>query len=280
VEGREGAQFTWAASLNYDCTPVNDSCFSMPLRATGALGGKNFSLALPAFPGTIEVQLDVRTYGGFGATAQRLFAASAGASTCTCAGNRTLTAAFLGTPTRTPSPSPGWRAAASAKKAAGGGVDTKSPLFVGLLSAGATLVAIALVAVALYATGAGARLAQQLRGGADVGGTLTRPLRRPNTGSGSVDTATAAEPRTLTIAATAAPAGAPAVVSPTDAAAGTGMAAAATTSAVAARRAAANITPLDDTATGHGGTASAPSRPSPAEKAQQSAATPAGARRV
>jgi hypothetical protein len=171
VEGREGANFEWSATLNYDCIPVNDSCFSMPLRATGQLGGKNFTLLLPQHPGTIEVSLDVRTYGGFGATAQRLYAASLGAAACTCSGNRTITTAFLGTPSRTPSPSRGWRAAAAAAaKKPAGGVDTKSPLFIGLLSAGATLVAIALVVAALYASGAGATLLGRLGGGGSGGG--------------------------------------------------------------------------------------------------------------
>ena len=298
VEGREGANFAWAATLNYDCAPVNDSCFSMPLRATGQLGGKNFSVTLPPYPGTLEVSLDVRTYGGYGATAQKLHAASVGSSACTCRGNRTITAYFMGTPSRTPSPSHGWRAAAAKKPA--GGVNTKSPLFVGLLSAAATLVAIALVVVALYASGTGATLMARMggsSGGGGSGGALTRPLRRPTTRSAtdSADTAPSAEPRKLVVAAatgaadtssasaaaatTAAPAAA--ATAAANAAAGTGMPATAT-SAVAARRAAANITPLDSPAGGSSApaaAAAAPSRPSPAEKAQTTR-TPSGARRV
>lgn len=252
VEGREGANYNWTVALNYACNAHSDSCLSMPLFSTGELGGRN--LTIPSqylrYPGTIEVTLEVRSYKGFGAVAQRAFAASSGSSICTCSGNRTITGAYL----TTPSPR-------AAKPKSSSTVDTKSALFIGLVAGFSTLVAIGAVAAAMFFTGGFAALA---RFGSSEG--LSRLLRRPGTGSNagfaSADSATG-EPRTLLVAATAVPAAAdspPAADKPT--------------SSVAARRSA-NITPLDDS--NDGAAASAPSRPSPADKAGQ---TPSGSKRV
>ena len=257
VEGREGSTYSWRVMLNYNCNVNTSACMSMPV-AYRQYGAKNYTLETPPYAGTLEVVLNVSSYGGIYATSPRVYLPAAGTSPCLCTGERLVTAQFMGSASPSPSPSKGH----AVKKAGGSAVDTKSALFIGLVSAFTTLATVGLGLVAVYFAGGFNYIARQLNG--ETG--LNRPLRRPNTGSepgytggtNSNDVAGAGgEPRRI-VAAT------------TDVTA----AAAASTSAVAARRSAV-IPPLDGRdSNSDAAAASAPNRPSPADGKKSPGKTP------
>ena len=209
---------------------LQDACMALTL-VNQSFGSRNLSVPSPALAGTLEVRLTVSSYL-IGAIAPLMYVPSAGSTLCRCQGTRTLVRSLPAPPSQ-----PQARA----------GIDTGSPLFIGLLSA----------VSALVAAGIAAGVVARKRGlsGARTGQGITRPLRRPTTNA-SHDSA--AGDTAATAAATAASAA-------TAAAMATGPAA-----TVAARRKAV-ITPIDGVA------GNAPSQPSPHPASER---TPTGARRV
>ena len=209
----------------------------------------------------MEVLLNVSSYGGIYAVSPKIYLTAAGTGECTCTGERVITTAFEGSSSPTPSPSKGSNKIVT-KKNEGTTIDTKSALFIGLISAFSTLAAVGIVLGAMYFTGGLGAIGRSISGD----GTLSRPLRRPTTRTDSGDPnaaiTTGGEPKKIVTAAA-------------------GLAAAGTSS-VAARRSAV-IPPLDESGTGNSTAASAPSRPSPADGQQTSKSpgkTPPGAKRV
>jgi hypothetical protein len=308
VEGREGTIYSWRASVRvgvaahigagkgtapcckrphaarppplpaprsappqllYDCNHNVSSCKALPL-ANVTFGDRSWTIPSPPYAGTIEAQLTVSSYGGLAAASAPVYLAAAGVTPCLCTGPRLVTAQFAGSASPTPSASRGSRAAA--KSGRGGGVDTRSPLFVGLVSAFSALAAVGVVVAAMYFTGGLAALrGASGRSGSGSGGDaagLARPLRRPTTQTASGEPA-GGEPRRLVVAGT-----------PTSAPAAT--AGAVGTSTSGATRRAAVIPPLDDSSSAPAAGGSAPARPSPVDgsglKQRTPNKTPSGGR--
>lgn len=222
---------------------------ALPL-ANVTFGDRSWTIATPPYAGTIEAVLSVSSYGGIAAASAPVYLAASGVEPCLCTGPRIVTAQFAGSASPTPSASRGARA--GPKSRGSGGVDTRSPLFVGLVSAFSALAAVGVVVAAMYFTGGLAALRGSGSRVGDAAG-LARPLRRPTTQTASGEPA-GGEPRRIVAAAASTPTSAPGVT----AAAGAGG----TSTSVASRRAAV-IPPLDDSAAAGGG--SAPARPSPVD---------------
>lgn len=160
VEGREGAQYNWQVTLLTQC--VGDgTCSAAPLfRGTS---GKVLTINTPTLPGTLEVRLDVRTFGGVGAATIE-YAPSLGEEECHCEGVRTAI--------QLPS-APG-----SNSNIAAFSIDVTSPAFLGGVIAASALFAAGIIAAGLYAAGCGGSRG----GGAAVASDATGHSRSSRSG--------------------------------------------------------------------------------------------------
>lgn len=104
IEGREGASFTWTATLLYDCTTTSDCKATV----VGTSDEKRFVMNSPPAEGTLEIRVRAQTFKGTAGNTVALFPSVAGgAAPCTSTGVRTpVDPSQLGLkPSATPSPS-------------------------------------------------------------------------------------------------------------------------------------------------------------------------------
>jgi len=273
IEGREGASFTWTATLLFDCTTTSD-CKASVLATSDQ---KHFVMNSPPRGGTLEITVRAQTFKGTAIETTALFTSvGGGAAPCTCTGVRSpVDPSNLGIgPSATPSPSfrpPFTRVPVRGGQSAAEIV--QSPGFVGGMSAAAAVVVVgAAIGIAWY-TGAFAAMGI----GAHRGSDAPAGANGNQSGGATVAAGPPSNKATSSIAArrTSFP-GAPHVSTGAGTGAGVGAGAPERTPAVAGNGKAAAATGVNTAAAG----AALGAVSSPAARRKGAGITPTGERRV